>query len=419
MKWKKILIIWKFPPIQWGVSSKLLSYALTLKKYWNEVIVLTNSNEIDIKYKTAFLEKDKEYFNKLTEGIKFYYLDDFDYDEYYHIPFSKAYSERFFGKWLEIINDEKIDVIVGSYLQPYWFSTILLWKFFSLPVAIHNARSDVWRVWLNKDLKKTYDWIIKNADYHLNNPISNIKFNKFLWIPDNVELSFFSKIWLPSFFYEKNIESFSIYEYINLFEKNYQKYFPYDNKKIFLNKKKINKNIPILWWYWKIDETRGIYDLLNSLDNLNKKWIKFQFICIFWGYDFHLLELYNFVLKLEPRLLDNIWFIPFIPYFKIPSFLKFCDILFFLERKFRIKGHLSFIPIEVISSWKCLISSKKKLNSFFWNCLVDNKDYLYVDNFDNLTNKIEDLILTKKYLNIWNNAKKLFKKLQIISLIKK
>lgn len=85
---------------------------------------------------------------------------------------------------------------------------------------------------------------------------------------------------------------------------------------------------------------------------------------------------------------------------KIPSFLKSCDIVCFLERDFPIIFHTPLIPREVLASGSCLVCSKEITDKqLFRDNLVDGKNFVLIDDpkdRDTLTNKLRDLLDDKK-----------------------
>ena len=129
-----ILFIGKYPPIQGGVSAASFIFTLDLAKKGHSVHVLTNANEVESGYRQNFDTSDTSILNELTNNrIKIHDIYESNFQEYQHIPFSKAFSERLFGRAISIIEENKIDFIVGWYFQPYGFVSAQIGRSFNIP----------------------------------------------------------------------------------------------------------------------------------------------------------------------------------------------------------------------------------------------------------------------------------------------
>lgn len=396
-----ILVIGKFPPIQGGVSSSTLLFVKDLVKLNHSVTVLTNSYDVEEGYRQTLTNEDKSYYhNELLKGIDFYSLN--QEQRFHHIPFSMAYSERLYGLGIKILSEKKIDLIFGWYFQPYGFVAYLLSKEFKIPFIINHAGSDLGRLSKNDDLYLSYMKILESSEQIISRRTSE----KILLETFGDGLK--SKIRtirkgkkLPIYFSPKT-KALELNKYIEEANKRYHLnyYKPFSEKIFKLNSKKITTDIPIIGMYGKCGETKGSWDIIEALKILKNKGVKFQFVYITGGSDRLLRDFYSFLIKNED-ILDSIWILPFMPFWKIPSFIKSCDIVMFLEHNFPIKFHSPSLPYEILSMGKCLISSKEVIEkSILSNYLIDKTNYVEIENPNNielLSDKITYAIEDEKY----------------------
>ncbi len=399
---KNLLLICKFFPVEGGVSSATILFVKDLIKNGFKVHLLTNSFESEDGFKQIYDNDDyQEVLGFVSEGysnknLTIHKLD--SKNRITHIPNSPIYAERLFGKGIEIIKNNKINLIFGWYYQPNGFVSSMLGNYFNIPVIINNAGSDLGRLSKNENLFHSYKWMIDNATYIISRDLTyNVLVEKF-----GKEIE--SKLVFPkgkrkiASVFNPNVEKINFNKILRLSLERYKEstfYEPYNEKLIKLNDKKLNTDLLVIGMYGKCGETKGSWDVVKALQQLTQKNVDFQFVYIMPSFGRVAKAFLKFVFT-HTEILDKIWILPPIPYLNIPKFVKLCDIVLCLERDFPIGFHNVSIPFEVLSVGTCLCVSEESIkNSSIKKHLLDGINSLIIKdpkNIYNLSFKIEEAI---------------------------
>src|SRR5262249_7929548 len=120
---------------------------------------------------------------------------------------------------------------------------------------------------------------------------------------------------------------------------------PVQNTRIF------DPAIPTIGIYGKVGEVKGSYDLLRALGRLRREKIKFNFLAMTHGVSSS-EEAFQSLIG-EQELAANTWLLPFVPPWRVPSFIRCCTAVCFLERNFPISMHAPVVPREVLACGTC------------------------------------------------------------------
>src|SRR5690606_19172988 len=115
-----------------------------------------------------------------------------------------------------------------------------------------------------------------------------------------------------------------------------------------------------------------------------------------------LVKYYDRILSSE-YLSENTWVLPFIPHWRISSFIKSCDLICFLENNFPIKIHRPQVPFEVLSQGTCLLLSKDILDNLTYkSLLIDRVNFICIDkvNDQNIGRQIEFAISNREKIKV-------------------
>jgi glycosyltransferase involved in cell wall biosynthesis len=169
-----------------------------------------------------------------------------------------------------------------------------------------------------------------------------------------------------------------------------------------LNQKEINYNLPIIGCYGKIGESKGSYDLLNALEIVSDRGLEFNFFYIAGSNKAKLEKFYEIVMT-KGSLKKHMWILPMLAPWRIPSFIRLCTIVCYLERNFPLSIHSPIIPREVLAAGTCLVCSGEIIQKqWFKENMVDHKNYILIPNpseLKELSDRIELLIKDKNLLN--------------------
>ena len=146
----KICLISKYPPIEGGVSSRIYWLAKGLGERGHEIHIVTNAQEVENKYKEQMDSREAEYTPKNV-----YVHSTTSNTNPWHIPFSKAYTERIANLAIEVIRKYNIQLIDSYYILPYGVAGSLAKSITGKPHILHHAGSDIGKInyyWRTKGL---------------------------------------------------------------------------------------------------------------------------------------------------------------------------------------------------------------------------------------------------------------------------
>jgi len=109
----RICIISKYPPIEGGVSARVYWLTKALGEKEHEIHIVTNAQEVEEEYKERIDDNREEY---PPQNV---YIHNINSDNNpWHIPFSKAYTERITNLAIEVIEKYNIQLIDSYYILP-------------------------------------------------------------------------------------------------------------------------------------------------------------------------------------------------------------------------------------------------------------------------------------------------------------
>lgn len=117
--------------------------------------------------------------------------------------------------------------------------------------------------------------------------------------------------------------------------------------------------------YGKTAPAKGHIAALRALEVAASSGRSFSIVACVGGHVRRIVELVNEAIAL-PVVSKRIWLLPFLPPWKIPRFIKACDLVSFLEHQFEIPFHSPQVPREVLSCRCSLICSGEITNKQRW-----------------------------------------------------
>ncbi|MER8387066.1 glycosyltransferase [Mesorhizobium sp. M1380] len=136
-------------------------------------------------------------------------------------------------------------------------------------------------------------------------------------------------------------------------------------------------SLPTFGFYGKLFEAKGVFELIEALGTMRSQ-----------GYEFNLLMMtrwYRDENRLrsaitDADLVDQTWLLPPLPNWRIPSFIRTCNAVAYLNRGFGTPSHVPIIPDEVLSCGGCLIVSREvQATGRYQQILQDRETCLLVE----------------------------------------
>lgn len=342
----KVCLLSKYPPIEGGVAAKVYWLAKALGEKGHEVHIVTNALEVEDEYKERINDNKKEYSHQNV-----YVHNSNPYNNPWHIPFSKAYTERIANLAIEVIEKYNIQLIDSYYILPYCISGFIARNITGRPQILRHAGSDITKIFTSPSYNTLFKSIFQKVDKIVT--ISPLK-EMFLSIGiSESRIVFDEKVGVDTKAFNPDVSSFPLSDYIG--------------RKI--------PECPIITYIGKINyywKTKGLYELIEAV-----KGIKSDFLLLFVANGKGLPEFQNLIQ--EKDLKKYSIFLGFVPPWKIPSIIKLSTCVVVPEREFPIQHHMPILPREVMAVGKCLILSKELYNKRCYGNLIDGENVFLVD----------------------------------------
>lgn len=368
----KICIIGKYPPIEGGVSARTYWLAHDLARSGHQILVVTNANETEAPYRINMAAEDWQECEKTYEsgGSVTVYWTNNELEKQYHIPWHNPFVTKLTSKALIVNQEHDIDLFFSYYLEPYAIAGYLASQISRKPHVIKHAGSDFGRLYRQEDFKEIYRHILQQANAVITGKPLVERFVAEGIAEAKLAIGFPSK--LP--------DCFNTNPDTHLF-----KWHPDPETKI-------------IGIYGKIGKHKGSFDLLHVLKNLIQAHHKIHLVAVGHGEAQEQQEFDALVAAL--KIQDHITQLPYLPNWKIPTFIKSCHAVCFLEQNFAIDFHTPTVALEVLACGIPLICSVEILQKqpqrhqliHSYNCIAVND----VTNHHELAEKIKLILIANK-----------------------
>jgi glycosyltransferase involved in cell wall biosynthesis len=331
-----ICFIGKYPPIEGQVSTVNFWLARALAGKHN-VHFITNSFEDRNAHNMILTPQDEDFMQSsgVKGYLKLYPTVNTGRQEFY-LPFSKPFVTKLSSLALEVISNNKIDIIFSSYLEPYAVAGYIASSLTDVPHVITHAGSDIGKLAHNPQLKQVYAKIIEKAAFFA----AKSEFAKSVFPSTSVKSNHFwpQHYCPPDEYFNLQIKPMDINSFL---ERNRDVI----ENDLFWHCNKLDYSKFTLGYYGKLNKAKGIYDLVQALSIVRKKGREFNLILVTRGSSNDERQLRELI-KCE-GLERHIWLLPFIPNWQIACFIKACDAMCYLERDFPIANHTVIVPFEI------------------------------------------------------------------------
>ena len=318
----------------------------------HHVFVITNADEVEPEFRIALTKSDRdadgEYAKTFPESSGFVQVHSTKAPdaELYYIPLNNPSVTRLAGIATDLIRKQNCDVIFAYYLEPYGLAAHLASLWTGVPYVLKHAGSDLYRLTPLEKLKVSYMEVMKGANRILSAGPSLARLVSH-GVPEERLVSNVS-FELPEKCFNAAAPALDLTALMNELRTS-------KSHADLKNFAPLEQSLPVLGIYGKLGEFKGTFDLLHAMSKL-----------IHDGFEFYLLALSNSWeqnhfqhLVSELNLEKYVRQLPFLPHWKIPSFIRSCTAVAFLERDFPIAAHGPTIPSEVIACGKCLVISEE------------------------------------------------------------
>ncbi|WFE38254.1 glycosyltransferase [Micromonospora sp. WMMD998] len=337
----KICFVGKYPPIEGGVSAQNYWAAAALASRGHEVYVVTNSNEVEERFRQRLDDVDaadyEPQFPATGGAVKVIRPEPMTPRRMAHIPSSNPFVSKLAGLAAATIRENGCELIVAYYFEPYVVAGHLASTFTRTPMMVEHAGSDLDRLMRVPELATVYKDILRSATAVVTKPSL---VHRFLGMGVAREaLRFGPPYPLPTSAFSPEatpldpgeIAAASIDEFGSRFD----------------------PALPTIGMYGKPGDRKGTFDLIAALAVLAGRGLRFNALFLSGRSQ---LDRMRADLR-AAGLAERTTILDFVPPWQVGRFIRTCTAVCFLERDFPIGIHGPVVPREVLACGVCLVLS--------------------------------------------------------------
>lgn len=352
----RVVVLGKRPPLQGGVSVRTFEFATSLVDAGHSVDFFSNAQSASPTYKCSMRPEDLAYLDRYGDRLTWHSLPPNSNSS--HIPFSPSYETRLFG--LAIDMAAQADLIIGWYFQPYGVVAADLAKATDKPCVVLHAGSDLGRLCNIEVFRQAYTSKFRHVKVLTTGEHTASLLKTQAGFKDEQIQTIERGFRLPRYFRTKK-SPIDLLEVVKETADDL-KQWPINSKLLSAagvwNRKSFDPDVPTIGVYGKVGRSKGHFELVACLERLAANGVRFNFIMCTGGHVGPLEEILDAIFK-SPALSAQSWIVPFIAPWRIPEFIRACDVVCFLERGFDVEFHGPSIPKEVLHCGRALLLSRE------------------------------------------------------------
>jgi glycosyltransferase involved in cell wall biosynthesis len=363
----RVCVVGKYPPIEGGVSTTTYWLVRGLAELGHEVHVVTNADDVEDTYRMALDDGDASWYQPEFPApgsrVQVRSVQRFSPVAMRHIPVANPFVSRLASAVTNVVRGADCDVILAYYLEPYavagWMASV--WT--DRPLVIRHAGSDLDRLFRVPDLATTYKEILRRAEAVITRPELMDRFRG-LGVPRE---RLYESPWygVPREVFRPDaapldIGSAAIAPGWRTPPPEPDSFRPW---------------FPTIGVYGKVGGPKGTFDLIVALGILAREGLAFNVAAMTGAGQARRLE----EGLREAGILDRTSILPLLPNWKVPSFLRACTAVCFLERDFPVAIHGPIVPREILACGTCLVLSGEIAAKQRGMDLVHGENVLLVD----------------------------------------
>ena len=326
----------KYPPIQGGVSAQSYWMCRWLAEQGHQVDVVTNAGEVEAAigyiWTARYAVARSAVSRRRHHGVR----TEAPTAAYRHIPAGNPTVTKLASLALEAIDAHRSQVVVRILSRALCRRRLPGCGVERAPLVIRHAGSDVARLLALPQLRPCYVEILKAAAIVCARPAARSRLVE-IGVPESRILAdpgFLS----PRTHFHPDAAPLGIDAFLRR-----------------LGDHAVDPSAPTIGLYGKMGTVKGTFDLLESLARLKREGMSFTLLAMTHGSP----EDEN---RLEQAIADghleaNVRRLPFLPHWRVPSFLRACNVVCVLERGFPIASHAPGTPLEVLACGTPLLVS--------------------------------------------------------------
>lgn len=344
----RICMIGKYPPIEGGTSVQHYSCAHALARRGHEVHVVSNAREVEPAYRVMMREEDWQRCEREYPGggsVRIHWTAA-DYRAQTHIPWHNAFVTKLASLAATVIREHDLQLAASYYLEPYAVAGHMAAEMTGVPHLVRTAGSDAGRLLVHPQLGPLYHHVLGKAHGIFTSPLGQERMMEH-GVPEE-RFAYAGDFEMPAEFVP-NGPTLDIAQV----QKDMSRL---DHSPVLAAG--ALPPPPYIGMYGKHHDAKGTFDLLEAVALLARRGRQLGVLLMGRGSDAVQERLGQAIDRLE--LHGVVMQLPFLPPWRVPSFIRLCRAVCFLERGFDIP-HTPWIPREVLACGVPLIASEEKL----------------------------------------------------------
>lgn len=338
----RICFIAKYPPIEGGVSAQTYWTCHLLARAGHKVFVVTNADESEAAHRIRFLPGDGERLEALYPSggwVQVSFTQPEHDPDLYFIPDGKPTVTRLASLAVEIIRRNDCELIVGWYLEPYVVAASLVGGWTGRPYLIRHAGSDLQDLAAQPELGPAYREAIRGSA----GVLSLIAPSDGFGLPE--EKCFrLPGLYLPPEFTPDG-DQLAIAETAKLLTDQ--------GDTTVLRSDPPSPGLPLIGTYGKLGLSKGTIDLIHAIRRVRDRGLPVGLVLVGGGRGWAaVIDAVH-----ESGIADLTWTLPMLAPWRVPSLIRRCTAVAFLERMFEVTQHRPVPPIEILACGRPLLLS--------------------------------------------------------------
>lgn len=321
----KIVAIVKYPPIEGGVSAQSYWLCRRLAEQGHQVTVVTNAGEVEPDYRIWLGADDLRNLQGSHHSggsVRVVWTEQWDEWRWHHVPAGNPMLSKLASLAIDAIRAQRADLVLSYYVEPYGQAAAIAAGATGVPWLTKHAGSDRYSLMNSVELATYYKHVLQTADGVITtgDPLLGLAVE-----PDKL-IDGPTESYLPPIFSNDALPLDLDAEIRRLAE--------HGNTAI-TNTAPLATDKAIIGIYGKAGRTKGTFDLLQAFAQSPELRSRAQLVLMCGG--LLISRVREFI---EREGLDSaVWTLPFIPHWRVPQFIRACQLTCFLERQFAIPQH--------------------------------------------------------------------------------
>jgi glycosyltransferase involved in cell wall biosynthesis len=339
----RICVIGKYPPIEGGVSAQTYAVCHLLARAGHQVFVVSNADATEPEHRQWLLPGDVERLDADYPGggfVRAGFTQPIHDDDLYYIPRGEPALTRLAAVASQLVRRERCELIIGWYLEPYVLAAGLVSAWTKVPYLIRHAGSDQQDLAAQPELGPAYREAVRASAGVLS----------FTWPGEGMGLPPGRGFGLPGLFLPPEFATEGAAMDLAgtarlLGERGWTP----------LRTEPFPAGTAVVGAYGKLGPSKGTVDLVRAVAKARSGGVPVGLALLGGG-------------RGRPAVLDAVAeaaledvtvTLPMLAPWRVPSFIRACTAVAFLERDFEVALHRPVPPVEILACGRPLLLSNE------------------------------------------------------------